>query len=217
MKLYVFDSCPFCVRSRMLIGLKGIDCELKFLIADDVETPTRMIGKKRVPILEKDDETFLGESWEINRYLDGLDGKPLIGEFGGSSGFEEWYKTYNSEYDLLCYPRMPYMGLPELGSEGAMSYFRSSRYEVLGMSLEDAIAQTDTIKPRIEQKLSEIAGQINEGAAIGGPLTADDFYLFPLLRGLTMVKGLQFPPPLMDYMVAVSERIKVPLYLDRAV
>lgn len=217
MKLYVFDSCPFCARSRMLIGLKYIDCAIEFLVADDVETPVRMIGKKRVPILEKSDGTCLGESWEINRYLDGMDGSPLIGDFSGSSSFEAWYKTFKKEYDLLCYPRMPSMDLPELSSEGAMNYFSSSRKEILGMSLEEAISQTGHIKPLVEAKLSEIAGQINEDAAKGGPLTVDDFYLFPLLRGLTMVKDLVFPAQLRAYIKGVSERSRVPLYLDCAI
>lgn len=201
----------------MLIGLKGVDCETDFLIADDVETPTRMIGKKKVPILEKDDGTYLGESWEINRYLDGLDGNPLIGDFDATSDFETWYKSFDKEYDRLCYPRMPFMDSPEFNSAGAMDYFVSSRKDVLGMSLEEAIRQTGVFKPIVEKKLSEITGQINGDVVKGGPLTTDDFYLFPLLRGLTMVKGLEFPPPVRDYLVAVSERTGVPLYLDRAV
>ena len=27
MKLYIYDHCPFCVRARMIIGLRGVDYE----------------------------------------------------------------------------------------------------------------------------------------------------------------------------------------------
>lgn len=37
---------------RMILGLKNIPHDLAFLSNDDVETPTSMVGKKMVPILE---------------------------------------------------------------------------------------------------------------------------------------------------------------------
>lgn len=36
----------------MVLGLKGIKHDLSYLANDDVETPTNMVGKKIVPILE---------------------------------------------------------------------------------------------------------------------------------------------------------------------
>ncbi|APC11800.1 Glutaredoxin-2 [Providencia rettgeri] len=46
MKLYVYDHCPFCVRARMIFGLKKLAVEQVFLLDDDKETPISMIGKK---------------------------------------------------------------------------------------------------------------------------------------------------------------------------
>lgn len=54
MKLYIYDHCPFCVKARMIFGLKNIPVELNVLQNDDEATPTRMIGQKMVPILQKD-------------------------------------------------------------------------------------------------------------------------------------------------------------------
>jgi hypothetical protein len=45
-RLYIYDHCPFCVRARMVLGLKGVKHELFFLANDDVETPTALVGKK---------------------------------------------------------------------------------------------------------------------------------------------------------------------------
>ncbi len=53
MKLYIYDHCPFCVRARMIFGLKKLAVEQIVLFDDDIETPTKMIGRKMLPILQK--------------------------------------------------------------------------------------------------------------------------------------------------------------------
>ncbi len=53
MKLYIYDHCPFCVKARMIFGLKNIPVELNVLQNDDEATPTRMIGQKMVPSCKK--------------------------------------------------------------------------------------------------------------------------------------------------------------------
>ena len=53
MKLYVYDHCPFCVRARMIFGLKNLPVELVVLANDDEATPIGLVGKKVVPILPK--------------------------------------------------------------------------------------------------------------------------------------------------------------------
>ncbi|SUG28943.1 glutaredoxin [Salmonella enterica subsp. arizonae] len=40
MKLYIYDHCPFCVKARMIFGLKNIPVELNVLQNDDEATPT---------------------------------------------------------------------------------------------------------------------------------------------------------------------------------
>jgi glutaredoxin 2 len=62
----------------MIFGLKNIPVELNVLLNDDEATPTRMIGQKMAPILQKDDSRYLPESMDIVHYVDKLDGKPLL-------------------------------------------------------------------------------------------------------------------------------------------
>ena len=78
MKLYIYDHCPYCLKARMIFGLKNIPVELHVLLNDDAETPTRMVGQKQVPILQKDDSRYMPESMDIVHYVDKLDGKPLL-------------------------------------------------------------------------------------------------------------------------------------------
>ena len=92
MKLYIYDHCPYCLKARMIFGLKNIPVELHVLLNDDAETPTRMVGQKQVPILQKDDSRYMPESMDIVHYVDKLDGKPLL-TGKRSPAIEEWLAT----------------------------------------------------------------------------------------------------------------------------
>ncbi|PKT95188.1 glutaredoxin, partial [Neisseria meningitidis] len=70
MKLYMNGHCPFCVRARMAAGLFGADVEEAVLANDDEATPIGMIGAKQVPVLQKEDGSFMGESLDIVRHFD---------------------------------------------------------------------------------------------------------------------------------------------------
>ena len=116
MKLYHYDHCPFCVRARMIIGLRGLNVEQIPLANDDEATPIGLVGKKMVPILIKDDGTAMGESLDI----------------------------------------------------------------------------------------------------LGARLGYEDIITFPLLRNLTMVKGVNYPPEVRRYVEMMSEKSRVPLFDDTA-
>ena len=51
MKLYLYDHCPFCVRARMIFGLRNVPVEEIVLLNDDEATPIGLIGAKQVLIL----------------------------------------------------------------------------------------------------------------------------------------------------------------------
>ena len=65
MKLYIYDHCPFCVKARMIFGLKNLPVELVVMLNDDEETPQRLIGQKMAPVLQKKDGSAMPESMEI--------------------------------------------------------------------------------------------------------------------------------------------------------
>ncbi|TGD68684.1 glutaredoxin, partial [Salmonella enterica subsp. enterica serovar Poona] len=65
MKLYIYDHCPFCVKARMIFGLKNIPVELNVLQNDDEATPTRMIGQKMVPSHQKDERRNQPQSKDL--------------------------------------------------------------------------------------------------------------------------------------------------------
>ena len=70
MKLYVYDHCPYCVRARMIFGLKNLAFEKIVLLNDDESTPVGLIGKKVVPILIKENGEVMPESLDIVKDVD---------------------------------------------------------------------------------------------------------------------------------------------------
>jgi hypothetical protein len=48
--VYVYDHCPFCVRVRLALGIKNIKHTVVFMANDDVNTPTKLVGKKIAPV-----------------------------------------------------------------------------------------------------------------------------------------------------------------------
>ena len=63
MKLYVYDHCPFCVRARMIFGLKNLPVELVVLANDDEATPIGLVGKKLYRFLSKKMELRCRKVW----------------------------------------------------------------------------------------------------------------------------------------------------------
>jgi len=71
MKLYAFESCPYCVRVRVMLGLKGLNYELVMLAAGTIpESLQGQIEKMVVPLLEPDSGSskLISESAEIIRW-----------------------------------------------------------------------------------------------------------------------------------------------------
>ena len=70
MKLYIYDHCPFCVRARMIFGLRDVAVDEETLLNDDEDTPIGLIGAKQVPILIKPDDMAMDEGRDIVRFID---------------------------------------------------------------------------------------------------------------------------------------------------
>ena len=64
--------------------------------------------------------------------------------------------------------------------------------------------------------MAELEALVCEGEGLGGEISLEDILTFPILRNLTIVRGIQWPQKLMDYLLAMSERSGVALYFDRA-
>ncbi|TWI55460.1 glutaredoxin 2 [Pseudomonas duriflava] len=131
MKLYYYEHCPFSTKVRMVLGLKRLDIEQQVLLYDDEVTPQRLVGKKAVPILVKDDGLAMSESLMIVRYLDHLSGGLLIAETQ-SQPLMAWIESIMESYQVLGYPRWARIGLKELASPEAHALFVHKKSRIIG-------------------------------------------------------------------------------------
>ena len=217
MKLYLYDHCPFCVRARMIFGLRNVPVEEIILLNDDEATPIGLIGAKQVPILQKPDGSHMGESLDIVRYVDELAGQARLDETIRSA-VQAWFDQVNKFYNHLVMPREVRLEppLPEFATAEAIAYFVQKKEQNIG-SFEKNLAETSTYLDRIHIALPELAALLGEQPYLNGNAPGmEDIIIFPVLRNLTLVKGIVFPAKLQAYIERLSAESKVPLYSERA-
>lgn len=209
MRLYVYDHCPFCTRARLALGLKKLPFDLSIIMEGDVETPTRLIGKKMVPILETADGSHMGESLDIVHYVDGLSGPRLFE--GTDAALDAWAKDAWPVILKLVIPRFTKGDFPELATPHAREAYRLREEQAFG-DLEALMAGTPDFIAALAPKLEALAPLL---AGRTAP-SLSDITLWPLLRALSLVKGLPFPAAVFAYMKRLETDGGVPLLFDQA-
>ena len=215
MKLYVYDHCPFCVRARMIFGLRGVSVEVVPLLNDDETTPIQMIGVKQVPILQKSDGSFMGESLDIVRYIDEYAGKGRLKETIRPE-IQAWLDKVTKYANKLVQPRDVLAGLPEFATQQAVDYFTRNKEKIIG-SFAENMQQTPSYLVQLERDFAELEPLVTSPRALSGALSMEDIVLFPILRNLTIVQGLKMPPRVAEYVEMMSEMSNVQLQTNRAV
>ena len=215
MKLYIYDHCPFCVKARMIFGLKNIPVELNVLLNDDEATPTRMIGKKMAPILQKDDSRYLPESMDIVHYVDKLDGKPLL-TGKQNPALDAWLRKVNSYVNRLLIPRFAKSAFDEFATPEARAYFVAKKEAAIGDFAKHMSHSSGLIK-NISDDLRALDKLIVQPNAVNGELSDDDIHLFPLLRNLTIVAGINWPTRVADYRDNMAKQTQINVLSSMAI
>ena len=215
--LHQYLHCPFCVRADMSANYFGIAHKKNYLLNDDADTCNNLIGAKMVPILEFDDGTAMGESLDIVAKLEEMapESKKLLPK-AEPEKYTRWLDSVTTEINGLLFPRNVMIEQPEFATESAKEYFRTKKEKTLGMSFDEAFAKTKDYKQKVEATLAEMpvpslpTQQMNQ-------LGWNDIYVFPILRNLTMVKDIEMPDALEQYVHAVADLTKIQLYTAVAV
>ena len=204
MRLYLFEHCSVCFRVRMAAALKRMHFQETVVLEDDSETMIRLVGKRRVPILIKDDGTPMLESMDMVAYID-KDGDPIL------TGPERpevsaWADSVVEKTTPLTMPRYPLLGLPEFATISARDHFIVRKRKKMGDFVElraQTREQIDTLMPELEV----IDRLIESPTAVNGRLSLDDIRVLPLLRSAAVVKGLRFPQKVRAYFETMMDRI----------
>lgn len=212
MKLYHYDHCPYCVKARMIFGLKDVPLTLVPVLNDDVETPTKLVGRKVVPILEKEDGSHMPESMDIVRYIDGKYGNGPLLDGPQNPAIADWLanRPYASK---LTMPRWAQSDLPEFKTDSARQWFKEKKEEAIGLFEEHMKNSAEYIK-QSEAGLQKLSPMIQSKGAVNGAPSEDDVHLFAALRSQTIVKGLRIPHNVSEYLENMSVLSNVPLYFS---
>lgn len=208
-------SLPLLPQSLHDFGLKNIPVELHVLLNDDAETPTRMVGQKQVPILQKDDSRYMPESMDIVHYVDKLDGKPLL-TGKRSPAIEEWLRKVNGYANKLLLPRFAKSAFDEFSTPAARKYFVDKKEASAG-NFADLLAHSDGLIKNISDDLRALDKLIVKPNAVNGELSEDDIQLFPLLRNLTLVAGINWPSRVADYRDNMAKQTQINLLSSMAI
>ena len=211
MKLYVYDHCPFCTRARMVFGLKGMPLELQIVLEDDVDTLTKLVGKKTTPILRKEDGSHMPESMAIVHHIDQHHGTPVALAVPENSPIRLWHETVWRPILELAIPRFGQSDLEEFSTPEAREAFRARQTKSFG-KFDTLLGRTDELLETVENQLQALDLILAERDQID----ADDFTLYPTLRMLSIVKNVRYPVHVKQYMQRMAKATGVPLHLDQA-
>lgn len=211
MKLYVYDHCSFCTKARMIFGLKSLPLELSFVLEDDVDTPTQLVGKKTTPILQKADGSHMAESMDIVHYIDEHYGESVVTPVGENSPIKVWHAAVWGPILRLSIPRLASAELPEFATLKAQAAFKIRQTKNFG-DFDELIGRTPDLVLEVEGQLAKL------DALLAGreQVDADDFLLYPSLRMLSIVKGIQYPANVKRYMEHMEQSTGVRLHFDKA-
>ena len=219
MQLYIFDSCPFCIRVRVLTAIKQISCEETVLLAGDY--PTDLVAKVpaiTVPMLAYTDaqgqEVLMQESIDILAFLDQQDGQPLLSNYEGSAKVKDWLAALKPASSGLTYPRMDALDLAELASPKAQAFSDMIRPKAVAMSMPEALAKTSEFVVAVEALFNAASEVLDVPALLNGTrqIDIDDLLAFADLRNLAIVAELSWPQALQDYVQFISEHTAIPMY-----
>jgi glutaredoxin 2 len=211
MKLHIYEHCPFSTRARMIFGLKAIPVEISIVMEGDAETPRRLVGKKVVPILEKDDGTAMAESMDIVRYVDDMFAPKLLTE-PVREEIEAWCQDARSTISKLAIPRMTKSSFAENATDAARQAYREREQRALG-DLEALIGDTPRLVVEAEGLLARLELIIGDWKAY----SVTDLVLYSNLRALSIVKDLKFGPKARRFAEKMAVLGGVPLLDDRAI
>jgi len=204
MRLYLFEHCSLCFRVRMAAALKRLHLQETVVLEDDSETMIRLVGKRRIPILVKDDGQPMLESMDMVALINGV-GEPILTgpQYPAVSA---WADSIVDKTVPLTMPRYPLLGLPEFGTVAARDHYTVRKRKKLGDFVElraQTREQIDAVMPDLEQ----LDRLIESPTAVNGKLSLDDIRVLPLLRAAAVVKGLRFPQKVHVYFETMMNRI----------
>ena len=152
---------------------------------------------------------------DIVHYVDKLNGKPLL-TGKRSPAIEEWLRKVNGYANKLLLPRFAKSAFDEFSTPAARKYFVDKKEASAG-NFADLLAHSDGLIKNISDDLRALDKLIVKPNAVNGELSEDDIQLFPLLRNLTLVAGINWPSRVADYRDNMAKQTQINLLSSMAI
>lgn len=208
MKLYTYSHCPFCARVKYVAGKLGIKLEDVVLDYDDIETPIKLIGKKMVPILEKDDGTIMSESNDIISLFIELAGSNETKK--PTKGAIEWQGGSFAPLLQIGLPRWPLLDLQEFKTESSRIAWEDNKQST-ELNFVQLIEDTANIVLQVNEFLIGTEKQLNINNGKTSLSLLDSAIYYSILRGLYCEPTIIWPEQLNQWMHNEALESGVPL------
>ena len=180
---------PYCWRVRMSLLHKGVEftsIPWRFLEKETIAES----GHKAVPVIN-DDGTWVGDSWEIAKYLDEkYPNKPAL--LNGAEGEAHALLVQELCASLVFPAAIPIAIYPvsQLLDDENRAYFVKTREAALGAKLSDINADPETGKANLEKALAPFNKMLKNTQFMGGDKpTYADYCLFGVLKWADIVSS----------------------------
>lgn len=165
---------PYCWRTRMALAHKGLEARTIAWRFTEKEAIAKS-GQGLVPVLV-DGDRWIADSWAIAEYLeDAYSDRPSL--FGGAAG-RALSRFYNNWTNAALQPGLIRFALLDVHRhlhEKDKAYFRQSREQRFGQTLEAFVADRDRYLDPFRQSLAPLRSTLQAQRFLGGdkPLYAD--------------------------------------------
>eukprot|EP00669_Euglena_mutabilis_P006265 TRINITY_DN1945_c0_g1_i1.p2 TRINITY_DN1945_c0_g1~~TRINITY_DN1945_c0_g1_i1.p2 ORF type:complete len:368 (+),score=130.46 TRINITY_DN1945_c0_g1_i1:33-1106(+) len=202
--IHLYDHCPYCIRVELFLGWNNIKYERVVYGYGDKEGPTKLIGKKQLPILTGDGAPYpeglngLPESLDIINWVSKEFDLPIAAPTGRKD-YADWQKMAKNTIAGLMRPRLLKAPFRDFAAPEDVEY-TTAKWAKKGFNVEEALADTPQLLAKMEDYLKDLEPMIQGDASLNpGGLGMDDIFLLPDLRRLTVVKDLKWPAKVRHY------------------
>jgi glutaredoxin 2 len=207
MRLYMFEHCSLCFRVRMMAALKGRHLQETVVLDDDSQTMIKLVGRRVIPILVKDDGQPMLESMDMVDLIEATGSPILVGDEREEVAACAQQILNVSPY--LTMPRYPLLDLPEFATVAARDHYIVRKLKVYDDFVQ-LRARTREFIDQLMPHLEQLDQLVESPHAINGTLSRDDIRVLPLLRSAAVVEGLRLPDRVRAYFETLMDRTGYP-------
>lgn len=197
MKLYIYEHCPFCARVAFIANALNLPLEYQVVDYADANTLIDLIGKKMVPVLEKDDGSVMAESLDIIALF--IEQAGLDATHQPSEAVLSFQQQAFALVQGIGYPRYTRLGLKEYPSQASHDAWRAKK-ETPELNFERLLAQTPELVAQVNERLVQALELLAIEQGQSSLSLVDQAVMFSLLRAFYAEPSIEWPLELHQWM-----------------